>query len=251
MRYLLQIIVFIFVLNGCNPNKKIFNNYQSENLKIEQISKNIFVHISYLNTKSYGKYPCNGMIYINDNEAIVFDAPTNNKASSELIKWIGKKDIKAVVVTHFHIDCLGGLQEFHSNGIKSFATNKTIKLANKDTKILPKNSFDGKMKFYIGNEVVYAKFLGQGHTKDNIIGYIPSKKTLFGGCLIKHLNAPKGNLADANTEEWSKTVTKIKREFPEIENVIPGHGNSGGVELLDYTINLFTNNSTHNQNKYE
>ncbi len=239
MKSLLQILLIIFILNGCKPNKHRYNNYKSETLKIEHISENVFKHISYLDTKSYGKYPCNGMIYINGNEAIVFDTPTNNKASSELIRWIGKKHIKAVVVTHFHIDCLGGLQEFHSSGIKSFATNKTIKLAKENNKILPKNGFDQTMVFHIGNEVVYAKFFGQGHTKDNIIGFIPKEKTLFGGCLIKHLNAPKGNLADANTEDWSKTIEKIKHEFPKIENVIPGHGKSGGIELLDYTINQF------------
>jgi len=239
MKIILQIILITLVFISCKTNKREYENYESETLKIERVNENVFRHISYLNTKSYGKYPCNGMIYINGNEAIIFDTPTNNKASSELINWIGKKDIKAVVVTHFHIDCLGGLQEFHSKGISSFATKKTIKLAKEDNKILPLNGFDEKIEFDIGNEVVYAKFFGQGHTKDNIIGFVPSEKTLFGGCLIKHLNAPKGNLADANTEDWSKTVEEIKSEFPEIENVIPGHGKSGGTELLDYTINQF------------
>lgn len=239
MRNLQLIALINFILISCNPNKQAYDTYESETLKIEKINENIFTHTSYLDTKNYGKYPCNGMIYINGDEAIIFDTPTNNKASSELINWVGKKDIKAVVVTHFHIDCLGGLQEFHSKGIKSFATNKTIKLAKEDNTILPKNSFDEQMEFNIGNEVVYAKFFGQGHTKDNIIGFVPSEKTLFGGCLIKHLNAPKGNLADANTEDWSKSVKKISIEFPEIESVIPGHGKSGGTELLDYTINQF------------
>ena len=240
MKYLLQILIIASVFSSCKPNKQVYENYKSEVLKIERISDKIFQHISYLETKSLGTVPCNGMIYINGNEAIVFDTPTNEKASSELINWIGEKNIKAVVVTHFHIDCLGGLNKFHSNGIKSFATNQTIKLAKEDkTEILPQNGFEKEYKFQIDNEVVLTKYFGQGHTKDNIIGYIPSEKVLFGGCLVKALNAPKGNLADANTEDWSKTIEKIKSEFPEIKNVIPGHGKSGGTELLNYTINLF------------
>lgn len=239
MKNLLPQIVLIFVLIGCASNNRLYSNYESKSLKIEQINEHVFRHISYLDTENYGRVPCNGMVYINGNEAIIFDAPTNNKASSELIRWIGKKEIKAVVVTHFHIDCLGGLQEFHSNGIPSFATNKTIELAKEDNQPLPQNGFDDTMEFDIGSEVVCAKFFGQGHTKDNIVGYVPKEKTLFGGCLIKSLNASKGNLADANTEDWSATVEKIKNEFPELENVIPGHGQSGGAELLDYTIDLF------------
>jgi len=46
-------------------------------------------------------------------------------------------------------------------------------------------------------------------------------------------------LGDANAKEWSATVAKIKVEKPEVKIVIPGHGKTGGKELLDYTINLF------------
>lgn len=240
IKHLLQIFIIALVFSSCKTNKLVYENYKSEVLTIERISGNVFQHISYLETKSLGTVACNGMIYINGNEAIVFDTPTNEKASSELINWIGEKDIKAVVVTHFHIDCLGGLNEFHSNGVKSFATNQTIQLAKEDKReILPQKGFDKEHKFRIGKEDVLIKYFGQGHTKDNIVGYIPNEKVLFGGCLVKSLNAPKGNLADANTEDWSKTVEKIKSEFTEIKNVIPGHGKSGSTELLDFTINQF------------
>ncbi len=243
MRNILQIVLLIHILLGCNPNKQTYNSYESETLKIEQINENIFVHISYLETKNYGKYPCNGMVYIKDNEAIIFDTPTNNKASAELINWIGNKAIKAVVVTHFHDDCLGGLEEFHSKNIRSFSTIRTIELAKNNNKnVLPQTGFKDKLKLKIGNEVVYANYYGEGHTKDNIVGVIPSEKTLFGGCLIKELNSSKGNLVDASTENWARTVERIKSEFPEIINVVPGHGKIGGIELLDYTIKLFTIN---------
>ncbi|WP_452222165.1 alpha/beta hydrolase [Lacinutrix salivirga] len=76
-------------------------------------------------------------------------------------------------------------------------------------------------------------------TQDNIVGYVPSEKVLFGCCLVKSLNASEGNLSDSSIEDWSKTVEKLKNEFSEIENVVPGHGKSGGTELLDYTINQF------------
>jgi len=91
----------------------------------------------------------------------------------------------------------------------------------------------------VGNKKVYAKFFGEGHTADNIIGYYPNDEILFGGCLIKQLGAKKGNLADANTSKWSKTVQKVKIKYPQIKTVIPGHGEPGGIDLFDYTIRLF------------
>lgn len=240
MRNIIVIFGILNILIGCHSSKPSPDSYVSENLKIEKISDNLFKHISYLQTEDYGKIPCNGIIYFNKNEVIIFDTPVNDKASAELISWIGKKTIKAVVATHFHEDCLGGLKEFHANGITSYANRMTIILAEQDNQVLPKNSFEKELKIRIGNEIVIAKNFGQGHTKDNIIAYIADEKAMFGGCLIKELGAGKGNLADANILEWPITVAKIKNELPELEIVIPGHGKNGGIELLDYTINLFT-----------
>ncbi|MEY4383942.1 MAG: Beta-lactamase, partial [Bacteroidota bacterium] len=65
---------------------------------------------------------------------------------------------------------------------------------------------------------------------------------LFGGCLIKELKATKGYLGDANVGEWSNTVDRVKKYYPNVNIVIPGHGEIGGQELIDYTIKLFKSN---------
>ncbi len=201
------------------------------------------MHISYLTTNDFGKVDCNGMIYLKGDEAIVFDTPTNDQAAAELINWIQveqSKKIKAILVTHFHEDCLGGLNQFHTNGTKSYASHKTIELAKLiNVKVLPESVFEKEIEFKIGNESVFATFYGAGHTEDNIVGYIPEEETLFGGCLIKSMNASEGYLGDANIHEWPKTVESIKKDLPDLKVVIPGHGNHGGKELLDYTIELF------------
>jgi hypothetical protein len=38
-------------------------------------------------------FACNGLVYSKGNEAIVFDAPSNDSASVELINWV-KNDLK-------------------------------------------------------------------------------------------------------------------------------------------------------------
>ena len=207
---------------------------------MKRLPKNIFKHVSYLETQDYGKVACNGMIYSNKNETIIFDTPANAIASKELINWIGRRHIKGVIATHFHRDCLGGLNQFHSNGIASYASNLTIELAKENGNPVPQNGFDETFEINVGLQKVMARYFGEGHTKDNVIGYIENEKVMFGGCLIKSLGAGKGNLSDANTEQWPLTVSKIKKEFPETAIIVPGHGKNGGIELLDFTIRLFT-----------
>ncbi len=241
--YLLGLILFLFI--ACKTPNEIAYQYESENLKIEQLSPHTYVHISYLNTNDFGKVACNGMVVINKGEAIIFDTPTDDVASQELINWIEtevKAEVKKVVVTHFHVDCLGGLQTFHDKNIPSYANALTIALAKEnEVETLPKNGFDALLTLEVGENKVINEFVGEGHTKDNIICYFPKDKVLFGGCLIKSQGAGKGNLVDANVEEWSNTVSQIKLKYKDAQVIIPGHGKAAGIDILDYTIDMFKN----------
>lgn len=218
--------------------------YQTENLIIKKLSNHIYEHISYLNTDDYGKVGCNGMLVINENKGIVFDTPTDNKSSLELIDFVTSKlktEIIAIIPTHFHEDCLGGIEEFEKHNIQTYAASKTIELLKNNNQNFSKSikEFDNNLTLDIGNKKVYAEYFGEGHTKDNIIGYFPEDNAVFGGCLIKKVGAGKGYLGDANTDQWSETVRKIKLKHPKAKIVIPGHGKLGGTELFDYTVELF------------
>ena len=239
-QYLFLVLAFLFF--GCKSAKKTDKSYKSDNIVIEKVKDNVYRHITFLQTQSFGKVSCNGMIVFDKNEAVVFDTPINDSTSAELINWIrdslGCKVI-AIIPTHFHEDCLGGLNEFHKRGIPSYASNKTIKSAQLKKYPTPQNGFDNLLELKAGSKKVIAEFNGEGHTRDNIIGYFPSEKVMFGGCLIKEIDAGKGNLEDANVNDWSATVTKLKAKYPDTQVVIPGHGKSGDTALLDFTIKLF------------
>ncbi len=244
------LIVLAFFLSGnlysqrtLSPKEfKPVEVYRSENLVVVQVSDNAFLHTSFLQTNDFGNVPCNGMIVRNSNEVVVFDTPTNNKSTEELISFIKAKlhcKINAVVPTHFHDDCLGGLASFHKSNIPSFGNFITIEFAKANNIVAPQVGIKDSLTISLGNTNTVVKYFGQGHTKDNVVGYFPKENILFGGCLIKELQATKGYLGDANIGEWSSTVEKVKQQYPNVKIVIPGHGKIGGKELLDYTIELF------------
>lgn len=242
---LLIAIISITTLNGNSQQREVFKPkevYKSKNLIVTQITKKSFIHTSFKQTNDFGNVSCNGLIVTNDNEAIVFDTPINDKSSEELIKWIKETiryKINAIIPTHFHDDSSGGLQAFHNNDIPSYSYSKTIELIRQSNFVVPKNSFPDSLILKVGNEIIIAKFFGEGHTVDNIVGYFPNENIIFGGCLIKELNASKGYLGDANVADWSGTVEKIKQEYPNVKIIVPGHGKYGNKKLLDYTIDLF------------
>jgi metallo-beta-lactamase class B len=218
--------------------------YHTDTLLIRKLSPHVYVHTSFLQTNTFGKVDCNGMIVVKGKEAVVFDTPADDASTAELIRYVTTRlqsTIKAIIPTHFHEDCVGGLEQFHANGIPVYASRQTIALLDREKRKFSKPfyPFDSSLVLSIGSEKVYAQFFGEGHTKDNITGYFPEDNALFGGCLIKTLEATKGNLADANVKEWPVTVLKLKQKYPELKIVIPGHGKWGSSNLLDYTIRLF------------
>lgn len=242
MKRALTLLLFSLILFGFKNGESEQEVYKSESLIINRISKHAYRHISYLNTVDYGKALCNGMIVSYKNEAVVFDTPTDDKASAELIDWITKSldcKITAVIPTHYHIDNLGGLDEFHRHGIPSYAYKKTVEKAKNLHLPIPQNSFVSVLELRVGNKKIYTEYMGEGHTSDNVIGYFPLDKIMFGGCLIKEKGAGKGNLAEASPDKWSETVRKVKQKYSETIKIIPGHGKPGGKELFDYTISLF------------
>lgn len=239
---LVVFMIFCGFMGNAQTQEKLV--FEDVDLQIWQVSPHAYRHVSYLLTSDFGKVPCNGMVVVDGNEAAVFDTPTSVGASEILLKWIRESlhaTVKFVVPTHFHNDCLGGLSVFHAHNIASWAHSNTISFAKEHGEEVPLNgivTFPFGIK--VGKKTIKIDYLGEGHTRDNVVAYFSDEKVLFGGCLIKELGASKGFLGDANVADWSKTVTKVKQSFPNTQVVIPGHGLPGGTKLFDYTIQLFT-----------
>ena len=231
-----------FLLSHLSIAQNTPKGFTADAISILKVSDHVYQHITYLNTQTFGRVPCNGMIVFDKGEAIVFDTPVSDSTSAVLIDWLADSlhcKVKAVIATHFHEDCVAGLNEFHRRGIPSYGSNKTIASGRQAKFLVPQKGFDGTLNLKVGSRKVETAFFGEGHTRDNVVGYFPSEKAMFGGCLIKEIDASKGNLADANVEAWSATVAKIKAKYPDAQIVIPGHGKTGDPALLDYTIRLF------------
>lgn len=215
----------------------------ADGLDIVQLSKNSYLHISYIPFQDH-MFPCNGVVYVNDGEAVVIDAPVSNEMSLVLIHWIQETleaRVVSVVVNHFHEDCLGGLSGFYTTGCSSVSHKRTCKLAKSRGFGCTMRYFTDTFSIKVGTERVMNFYPGEAHTVDNIVTWIPSERLLFGGCMVKELNAGYGNLRDANTEAWPETIQRVKERYPKAKTVVPGHGAPGKTKLLDYTIELFSN----------
>ena len=205
----------------------------SENLSLLKISEHSYIHTQRNN---------NGLVYINEGEAIIVSTPDSDIETQNLIDWVKnehKAKIVGYIIDRWHTDAMEGLDIVKQNGIKSYSYELTRTIAKEKGLPIPEIGFDPKLELTVGGNKMICHFLGEAHTKDGIVVWIPSEQILFGGNGIRNYDGWVGNIGDANLEEWSKTAERIKKEYGTAKIVIPGHGRHGGAELIDYTIELY------------
>jgi glyoxylase-like metal-dependent hydrolase (beta-lactamase superfamily II) len=216
------------------------NNESVKKLKIKKLSYNVFQHISFKRVEPWGLIGASGLVVINGTEAHMIDTPWTTQATKELIEWIEAKGltIKSTVVTHFHEDASGDLPLLNDLKIKTYATSLTNKLLKSSQKETSSDEISSNT-FELIDGVVSVFYPGAGHTKDNIVVWLPKEKILFGGCFVKSLHSKHlGYTGDAVVSEWSNSIQKVINRYPDIKLVVPGHGKVGGVSLLTHTQKL-------------
>lgn len=236
-----SILLFIFFIPSLVFSHSQSSNDQSvKNLKITQLSDNVYQHTSSQRVEPWGLVEATGLVVVNGTDAHMIDTPWTTKATKELIKWIEGKGLtlKSTVVTHFHSDASNDLPLLNELNIKTYATSLTNKLL-KSKKKETANHEITTHAFELVDEVMSVYYPGGGHSQDNIVVWMPQEKILFGGCFVKSLKAKNlGNTEDAVISEWSKSIQNVINRYPDIKLVIPGHGKIGDTRLLTHTQKL-------------
>lgn len=249
LKLVIPSIIILMIFTSCFERHRFDPESYKRPLEIIKLSENNYQYISYLKLGTSNYYPCNGYVYISNDEAIIFDAPVDDTNATQLINFVQnelKVTIKGVIINHSHTDAAGGINAFAKADIPSYASDKTAAILAKDSVTIT-HPFETSQEIKIGDVIVENTYFGAAHTTDNIASYIRGEDILYGGCMIKSLTAGKGNTEDADLSMWPITVQKIKDTYPDVRVVIPGHGNRGDSSLLDYTIQLFVAKQDSNQ----
>ncbi|WP_083631118.1 subclass B1 metallo-beta-lactamase [Labilibacter marinus] len=222
-------------------------------LQLVHLKDSIFLHVSWYPYGGGKPYPSNGLLVVKNGKAIMIDTPPDNKKTKKLYEFLLSKmniEVTYLIPGHFHIDCMGGIDFLHKQGVHSLCGSMTYEKCKTEGLTLPNEYFKKEKVLNFNGLTAECKYFGGGHSFDNITVWLPESKVLFGGCMIKDVKANgMGNLSDASVNEWDGTVMKIQDEYPQAEIVIPGHGDYGGKELLAHTIEVVQNYKASNVTK--
>ncbi len=188
----------------------------------------------------------NSAVIIGDDHVLVMEAqatPVMAKALIEKIRTVTDKPIKYLILSHYHAVRVLGASAFE--GAEILCSAKTLEMINErgeqDFKsetdrfprlfrsvesiphlTYPTITFETAMTINLGNRIVELKHLGAGHTRGDIVAWVPDCKALFSGDLLEYGATPY--CGDAQLEEWPQTLQHIKALGAVC--AVPGRGNA-------------------------
>jgi metallo-beta-lactamase class B len=228
MKYIL-IILSLFTIQGfCQNNQK---------LQITPLTKDLYVFTTYQNS-----FPANGMYLVTEQGAVMIDTPWDTTQFQPLLDSIRVKHHKGVAVciaTHSHDDRTAGLTFYAKKGAKTYTTKQTDDISKKKNGVRANFVISNDTTFVVGRHVFQTFHPGEGHTSDNIVVWFGKQKVLYGGCLIKSVEATDlGYIAEANLTAWPTTIKNLQERFSKAKYVIPGHQNWKDAKSLEHTLGL-------------
>ncbi|HEU5311050.1 MAG TPA: subclass B1 metallo-beta-lactamase, partial [Candidatus Eisenbacteria bacterium] len=175
---------------------------------------------------------------------ILIDTAWGERITSALLDRI-ERDIKLpvrqAIITHAHGDRTSGADVLRDRGIPVRAHPRTIALALEVGLPPPSDSLSGLEKpgSFVSVGTVEIFYPGPGHSPENLMVWVPAAKILFGGCAVRPTDATTlGNTAHADRGAWPLAIERALKRYPGARVVVPGHGATGGPELLRHTLSL-------------
>jgi metallo-beta-lactamase class B len=192
--------------------------------------------------ETFGEVQSNAVLVAGTRDSVLIDTPATNAQTALVLDWAEKRlhrPVRHLVVTHWHNDRMGGIDTALERHVATYALGKTIDLARQHGLSLPEHELLGGDRLTLSGVPLEIYYPGHGHTADNILVWIGRDRVLDGGCFVKAMSATTlGNLAEIDVPSWSKGVAAVLRRYPGAQVVVPGHGETGGLELLRHTAEL-------------
>ena len=121
-RLIVAVLCLALVAAGCEsarPSPPAQKITVSEDIELQPVTDGVWVHTTYFDLPNFGRFPANGLVVIDGEEAVLIDLPWTDGQTGVLFDWIAEHHgatVRTVVPTHFHQDCMGGLAEAHRRG---------------------------------------------------------------------------------------------------------------------------------------
>jgi metallo-beta-lactamase class B len=214
----------------------------ADDLVVRQLNPGVWLHVTFRPEGQGGRVAANGLLVTTGEVALLIDTGWTVDQTRRILEWSERtlgQPVEHVIITHAHPDRMGGLDALRDRPIIVHGHALTsAKLTQNGLRELDW-TFEFEERLDIGGEQVHLLYPGPGHSRDNIVVWLPRRRTLFAGCLVLDASARDlGPSAAPELRAWPLALRRIIERYRDVAILVPGHGRPGGVELLSHTMEI-------------
>lgn len=154
-----------------------------------------------------GELDTNCYLLEKDNNVLIIDPASDYR---KIIKYLNGKNVLGIIITHYHFDHIGALDDFKKNFDITIYDSKNLK----DTNCISNFNF----------KVIKTP----GHTDDSITIYFEKEKVMFVGDFVFKGTIGRMDLPTGDSIEMKNSIEKLKKYSDII--IYPGHGEGTTIE---------------------
>jgi len=236
------------VLPPIDERYPLVSNWETE---LRQLAPNVYAYQQRGGTDRMNSGVSNAGLFVGDDSLLVFDAlgfPLQTKAFIAAAEHVGGgKPVTHLINSHHHGDHVAGNQFFLPAQIAGhpYCRQEVLKAIPNTPPSWPKAegladgtevrklapptvTFEDKLDYYFGDNVVEFRFVGPAHTWGDLVAYLPRQKILFAADLAFFRLVPF--CQNAYVSKWMESIDNVMKW--DIDVIVPGHGPVGGKSDL-------------------
>ncbi len=202
----------------------------------------LWQHTSTRELPEFGTVPSHGLVVAGSDGAVLVDTAWGAAATTRLLELVhdatGGPPV-AAIVTDFHDDRAAGVGVLQAAGVPVFSSPGVLARLPASARRQAHSITTPVFNDRFGDVDVEVFAPGPGHTSENLVVWLPDRRVLFGGCLVRPFESRSlGNVADADLDAWGPTIRAVRARYPSAERIVPSHGAPTGPEILPHTLAL-------------
>ena len=166
-------------------------------------------------------------VLVGQKYVILIDAkfPKDHDGIMKIIAGVTKLPVRYVINTHMHPDHAGGNPAMQMVGADVIASENGRRImAERQAAGLANITLRDYLRVYLDDMPLDLYYFGRGHTDNDIVIYLPTKKMLIAGDLFA-LYGPYREVIDytagGSLRDWTRTLERVLQL--DFDSVIPGH----------------------------
>jgi glyoxylase-like metal-dependent hydrolase (beta-lactamase superfamily II) len=166
-------------------------------------------------------------VLVGKKAVILIDAkfPQDHDGIVKLLKSITDVPVRYVINTHMHPDHAGGNPAMQMIGADVIASENAYRImSERQTPGLPNLAIRDYLRIYLDDMPIDLHYYGRGHTDNDIVVHLPTKRMLIAGDLFA-LYGPYRAVIDysagGSLRDWTRTLERVLQL--DFDKVIPGH----------------------------